>query len=106
MVEGAMRHGTSMEVEQNFVDSHGASFVGFGITRLLDFDLLRRFTSETTHPAYAAMLETWEGVVTDADRRGLTPIFHANMTPYGEIQLRTDRRLDLAGVPPHGGVSP
>src|SRR5260370_957344 len=121
MVEGAMRHGTSMEVEQNFVDSHGASFVGFGITRLLDFDLiarfkqintmklyvpgsggqnaypalapaltrpvrweiiennydlmlkyatairlrtastealLRRFTSETTHPAYAAMLKT------------------------------------------------
>jgi len=155
--------------------------------------LLRRFTSETTHPAYAAMLETgraqrsiflarwlrdrdlqretesglnvvenyngvndyirfgkrgelasnrreeqelgmlclhilqsslglvntlmiqdtlalpeWEGVLTDADRRGLTPVFYANMTPYGEIQLRTDRRLDLAGVlpgPSHGEVS-
>jgi TnpA family transposase len=34
MVEGAMRHGTDMEIEQNFVDSHGASFAGFGITRL------------------------------------------------------------------------
>jgi TnpA family transposase len=43
MVEGAMRHGTDMEIEQNFVDSHGASFVGFGITRLLDFDLVARF---------------------------------------------------------------
>lgn len=51
-------------------------------------------------------LPEWEGVLTDADRRGLTPIFHANMTPYGEIHLRTDRRLDLAGVPSHGGVSP
>jgi TnpA family transposase len=248
MVEGAMRHGTDMEVEQNFVDSHGASFVGFGITRLLDFDLiarfkqistmklyvpgrgdqyaypalapaltrpirwdviennydlmmkyatairlrtastealLRRFTSETTHPAYAAMLEVgraqrsiflarwlrdrdlqretesglnvvenyngvndyirfgkrgelasnrreeqelgrlclhilqsslglvntlmiqdtlalpeWVGVLTDADRRGLTPVFYTNMTPYGEIQLRTDRRLDLTGINP------
>ncbi len=247
MVEGAMRHGTDMEIEQNFVDSHGASFVGFGITRLLDFDLvarfkqinkmklyvpgrgedfsypllgpaltrpirwdiitqnydimmkyatairlrtastealLRRFTSETTHPAYAAMLEVgraqrtvflarwlrdrdlqretesglnvvenyngvndyikfgkrgelasnrreeqelgmlclhilqsalglintlmiqdtlalpeWENVLTDADRRGLTPLFHTNMTPYGEIQLRTDRRLDLTDLP-------
>ncbi len=39
-------------------------------------------------------------VLTDADRRGLTPIFHTNMTPYGEIQLRTDRRLDLTGIPP------
>ena len=38
-------------------------------------------------------------MLTDADRRGLTPIFHANMTPYGEIQLRTDRRLDLTGIP-------
>ncbi|MDF2709605.1 MAG: transposase Tn3 family protein [Nonomuraea muscovyensis] len=25
-----------------------------------------------------------------ADRRGLTPLFHTNMTPYGEIQLRPD----------------
>ena len=56
-------------------------------------------------PGHVALPE-WEGVLTDADRRGLTPIFHANMTPYGEIQLRTDRRLDLAGVPSHGGVSP
>jgi hypothetical protein len=31
---------------------------------------------------------------------GLPPIFHTNMTPYGEIQLRTDRRLDLTGIPP------
>jgi len=44
------------------------------------------------------------GALTDADRRGLTPVFHTNMTPYGEIQLeiqlRTDRRLDLTGIPP------
>jgi hypothetical protein len=45
-------------------------------------------------------LHEWAHVLTDADRRGLTPVFHTNMTPYGEIQLRTDRRLDLTGVPP------
>lgn len=45
-------------------------------------------------------------MLTDADRQGLTSIFHANMTPYGEIQLRTDRRLDLADGLPHGDVSP
>lgn len=43
MVEGAMRHGTEMSIESNYVDSHGASFVGFGITRLLGFDLIARF---------------------------------------------------------------
>ena len=45
-------------------------------------------------------LPEWADVLTDADRRGLTPVFHTNMTPYGEIQLRTDRRLDLTGIPP------
>jgi TnpA family transposase len=44
-------------------------------------------------------LPEWENVLTDADRRGLTPLFHTNMTPYGEIQLRTDRRLDLTDLP-------
>lgn len=43
-----MRHGTDMAVEQDFVDSHGASFVGFGITRLLDFDLIARFKQINT----------------------------------------------------------
>jgi hypothetical protein len=31
----------------------------------------------------------------DADRRGLTPLFTVTMTPYGEIQLNLDPRLDL-----------
>ena len=244
MVEGAMRHGTDMEVQSSYVDTHGQSFIGFGITRLLGFDLLprikqinrcklylpsagdldrylrlrpaltnpirwelieqnyglmvkyatairlgtasteailRRFNSDVTHPAYAAMLEVgraqrtifiarylrdrdlqreinaglnvvenyngvndyiffgksgelssnrreeqeismiclqilqsclgyvntlmiqdmlaepeWADRLGDADRRGLTPLFTVNMTPYGEIQLNLDRRLDLA----------
>ena len=248
MVEGAMRHGTDMSIEQNYVDSHGASFIGFGITRLLDFDLLarfkqintmklfapgagsldaypllrpamarplrwdliaqqydpmvkyatairlgtasteailRRFTRNVIHPAYAAMLETgraqrtiflarylrdrelqreinaglnvvenyngvndyiffgkagelssnrreeqelsilclhilqsslgfintlmlqdvlagpeWADALGDADRRGITPLFHTNMSPYGDIQLNLNRRLDLPAARP------
>jgi len=42
MVEGAVRHGTTMQVEANYTDSHGQSELGFGITRLLGFDLLPR----------------------------------------------------------------
>ena len=42
MVEGAMRHGTEMDLEGNYVDSHGQSEIGFGITRLLGFKLLAR----------------------------------------------------------------
>jgi TnpA family transposase len=42
MVEGAMHHGTSMDVEANYTDTHGQSIIGFGLTRLLGFDLLPR----------------------------------------------------------------
>ncbi len=42
MVEGVIRHGTTMAVEGNYVDSHGQSEIGFGISRLLGFDLLPR----------------------------------------------------------------
>lgn len=41
--KGAMRHGTGRTIEFNYVDSHGPSFIGFGITRLLGFDLIARF---------------------------------------------------------------
>ena len=42
MVEGAIRHGTTMNVEGNYADSHGQSEIGFGVTRLLNIDLLPR----------------------------------------------------------------
>jgi TnpA family transposase len=42
MVEGAVRHGTAMALEGNYVDTHGQSEIGFAITRMLDFDLLPR----------------------------------------------------------------
>jgi TnpA family transposase len=42
MIEGVMRHGTSMTVEGNYVDSHGQSEIGFAISSLLGFKLLPR----------------------------------------------------------------
>jgi TnpA family transposase len=52
MVEGAMHHGTTMQVEGNYVDSHGQSEIGFGITRLLGFDLLPRIKRINTVRLY------------------------------------------------------
>ncbi|MFD9438857.1 Tn3 family transposase [Streptomyces sp. NPDC060006] len=42
VIEGATRHGTTMDVETNYTDAYGQSEIGFGITRLLNFDLLPR----------------------------------------------------------------
>jgi hypothetical protein len=42
MIEGVLRHCTSAEVERNYVDTHGASVVGFAFSHLLGFKLLPR----------------------------------------------------------------
>lgn len=42
MIEGVLRHCTEMEVERQYVDSHGQSEVGFAFTHLLGFHLLPR----------------------------------------------------------------
>ena len=42
MIEGLLRHLTSAEIDRNYVDTHGASVVGFAFTHLLGFRLLPR----------------------------------------------------------------
>lgn len=42
MIEGLLRHCTDTEIESNYVDTHGASVVGFAFTELLGFRLLPR----------------------------------------------------------------
>lgn len=42
MIEGVLRHCTEMEIEKNYVDSHGQSEVGFAFCHLLGFRLMPR----------------------------------------------------------------
>ena len=42
MIEGLLRHCTDAEIESNYVDTHGASVVGFAFTELLGFKLAPR----------------------------------------------------------------
>jgi TnpA family transposase len=42
MIEGVLRHCTEMEVDRQYVDSHGQSTVGFAFCRLLGFQLQPR----------------------------------------------------------------
>lgn len=43
MIEGLLRHYTNMEVEKNYVDTHGQSEVAFAFCHLLGFQLMPRF---------------------------------------------------------------
>ena len=42
MIEGVMRHCTELEVDRQYVDSHGQSVVAFAFAKLLGFQLLPR----------------------------------------------------------------
>ena len=42
MIEGLLRHCTEMEVEKNYVDTHGQSVVAFAFCKLLGFNLMPR----------------------------------------------------------------
>jgi TnpA family transposase len=53
MIEGLLRHCTDAEIDTQYVDTHGASIVGFAFTELLGFRLLPRLKSIGTirlHP--------------------------------------------------------
>ena len=39
MIEGVLRHCTDMEIQRQYVDSHGQSAIGFAFCRLLGFEL-------------------------------------------------------------------
>ena len=42
MIEGVLRHCTDMEIQRQYVDSHGQSVVGFAFCHLLGFELAPR----------------------------------------------------------------
>jgi hypothetical protein len=64
MIEGLLRHCTDADIDTSYVDTHGASVVGFAFTELLGFRLLPRlknigsirlYRSDDTGTAYAQL---------------------------------------------------
>jgi TnpA family transposase len=52
MVEGVIHHCTEMEVDRQYVDSHGQSMVAFAFCRLLGFQLLPRLKAIHSQKLY------------------------------------------------------
>jgi len=80
MIDGAIHHGTEMDIKANYVDTHGQSVIGFGLTRLLNFDLLPRIKRINHLRLY---LPEWE------DRQA-----YGNLTP---ALVQRDIDWDLIG---------
>lgn len=58
-----------------------------------------------TRPACSAHLRAdvpadpaWDGVFTEVDSPGMTPLFWTHITPYGEVRFDVSRRLSLDGL--------
>ena len=52
MMEGVLRHCTDMEIERQYVDSHGQSEVAFAFSYILGFDLLPRLKAIARQKLY------------------------------------------------------
>jgi TnpA family transposase len=52
MIEGVLHHCTEMEIDRQYVDSHGQSTVAFAFCRLLGFDLLPRLKAIHSQKLY------------------------------------------------------
>lgn len=52
MLQGVLSHGTDIEIESQYVDSHGKSELGFALTYLLGFDLLPRYAEISSQKIY------------------------------------------------------
>ena len=69
MIEGLLRHLTSADIYSNYVDTHGASVVGFAFTYLLGFRLLARLKNIgriRLHQAYRSDLPDTNGATVDS----------------------------------------
>lgn len=49
--------------------------------------------------------DDWASTLTDADRRGLTPLFWTHVAPYGEVKLDMTSRLALGGTTALGAAN-
>jgi TnpA family transposase len=52
MIEGVLHHGTDVDVERQYVDSHGQNEVAFAFCRLLGFSLLPRLKAIASQKLY------------------------------------------------------
>jgi len=111
MVEGVLRHCTDAEIDRNYVDTHGASIVGFAFTYLLNFRLLPRLKNiglqrlyhvddEPTYPHFADVCTRpirWELITQQYDQI----VKYATALRLGTAEAEQVLRRFTRGGPKH-----
>ena len=112
MIEGLLRHCTDAEIDTSYVDTHGASVVGFAFTELLGFRLLPRlknigsirlYRPDDTGTPYAALGQVltrpirWELIAQEYDQM----VKYATALRLGTAESETILRRFTRGGPKH-----
>ncbi len=99
MIEGVLRHCTDMEIQRQYVDSHGQSAVGFAFCHLLGFELAPRLKA----------IARQKLALPSAGMRGqlpnLLPIL-SGVVDWGEIERQYDEMVKYAAAMQHGTADP
>jgi len=92
MINGVLKHCTSMEVKKNYVDSHGQSEVAFAFTHLLGFQLMPRLKR-------IKVQKHWQKRLTARDLQAITPLIFSHVNPYGLFKLDMKERISRLSQP-------
>jgi TnpA family transposase len=99
MIEGVLRHCTDMEIQQQYVDSHGQSAIGFAFCYLLGFELAPRLK------AIARQKLTLPAAGMRASLPNLAPIL-SGVIDWDEIARQYDEMVKYAAAMQHGTADP
>jgi len=89
MIEGVLRHCTEMDIDRQYVDSHGQSEVAFAFCRLLGFQLLPRLKPIHVQRLYRPEGGTW------GDYKNLNPVL-SRPIDWGLIRQQYDEMIKYA----------
>ncbi|OBY26935.1 Tn3 family transposase [Leisingera sp. JC1] len=99
MIEGVLRHCTDMEIQRQYVDSHGQSAIGFAFCHLLGFDLAPRLKA----------IARQKLALPNSGMRGqlpnLLPILSGTID-WAEIEQQYDEMVKYAAAMQHGTAEP
>ncbi|SFU94394.1 Transposase and inactivated derivatives, TnpA family [Aliiroseovarius crassostreae] len=99
MIEGVLRHCTDMELQRQYVDSHGQSAIGFAFCHLLGFELAPRLK------AIASQKLAVPSAGMRAQLPNLLPILSSTID-WAEIERQYDEMVKYAAAMQHGTADP
>ncbi len=99
MIEGVLRHCTDMEIQREYVDSHGQSAVGFAFCHLLGFELAPRLK------AIARQKLALPSAGMQSELPNLLPIL-SGAIDWEEIERQYDEMVKYTAAMQHGTADP